>query len=126
MKGLALVGALILCGCTDTQLALQYAVNKPQRFETSIPGLDISTLQVFRSERRPGKLWVAPNGGKLVASAWDNRQTQFTAMLDKTIEPAYREAAISALKESPGGSCGIDSFVPWPDQFAIEYTYTCK
>lgn len=124
MKTGLIVVALALSGCTELNLATDYEGTKAQAFQTSIPGLDISTLNVYRSEKHPGKVWVAPNAGKKVSFAFAGRQTQFTAMLQTVVEPAYREAALSALKES--GQCKIDSSVPWPTQFAIEFAYTCN
>lgn len=126
MKATIYLIVFALMGCAELNHALQYTNSKPQRFQTSIAALEISTLEVFRSEKQPGKLWVVPNPGKLIASSWGDRQSQFVALLNTTVEPAYRDAATRALKETPGGSCKIDSFTPWPNEFAIEYAYICN
>lgn len=117
--------AIALSACAEINLATSYTKNKPQTFETSIPGLEISSLKVYRSDRHPGKLWVSPSSAKGIALAFSERSTQFTAMLSTVVEPAYRDAAIRALKENPGGSCEITTSVPWPTQFAIEFAFLC-
>lgn len=123
---IGLLAALLGVGCAEVDLATDYVSNKPQTFSTSIPGLDVSTLKVYRSKRHPGKLWVEPNAGKKLSIGLAGRDSQFTAMLPTVIEPAYRDVALRALKDDPGGECKIASQIPWPSQFAIEFSFICQ
>lgn len=121
---IASISIIPLCGCTEINLGMDYVGNKPQKFTTSIDALNINTLMVYRSAKHPGKLWIEPNPGTKIANSWSGREGQFVAMLEKTVEPAYRTAALSALHDQ--SNCTVDSFIPWPQQFAIEYSFTCR
>jgi len=125
MKAIFVSISVLLAGCASINAAMPYAGAQPQRIPASVAAMSIDELDVRRSVKRPGKVWVSPPDGKVLALAYTWRDTQWAAMLSTTVEPAYRAAALVALRETEQGSCSVTDQTPWPDQFAIEYAFSC-
>lgn len=120
---LLVLAALSLSACGSLAPGLDYVSGHRERVPANIPEFKIEQLDVFNAPNHPMKVWVESTGRK-ISMAMNGQVDQWVAILPR-IEPLYREAALTALSRGGKNTCEITGSLPYPDQFAIEFSYTC-
>lgn len=118
----ALFLVLVLAGCAVPYT--DYIADKPIAVVPArIVEFKIEDLHVYTSGRHPLHVWVEPTRRNL-ALMMAGEQTKWAAMQAR-VEPVYREAVLKAMQKN-GTTCEVRDPVPFPEYFAIEYTYSCR
>lgn len=113
---------LFLAGCAVPYT--DYIADKPIAVVPArVAAFKIEELHVYTSGRHPLHVWVEPTKRNL-ALMMSGEQTKWAAM-QATVEPIYREALLKALGKN-GSTCEVRDPVPFPEYFAIEYSYSCR